>query len=497
MQKYILAIDHGTTSTRAVLFDKAANVVEIAQKETTISYPHPGWVEQDANEIWLACLAVMSEVILKSKISPEQVAAIGISNQRETSVLWDASTGLPVSPAIVWQSKQTKSICDGWKKKGYEDIVKAKTGLRIDPYFSASKIRFIFDQNPDVYEKAKKGEVLFGTMDSWIVWKLSGSLTHITDVSNASRTLLFNIHTLDWDEELLKLFTIPRSMMPEALPCDAVFGETTIEGLFKSPIQIAGVLGDSHGALTGQMCFEAGMGKVTYGTGSSVMVNIGEEAVAAPEGLVTSVGFSALGKVYYAFEGNIHCTGATIKWMVEKLGLVDSFNQIETLATSVKNNDGVYLVPAFTGLGAPWWKPDAKAAIWGMTLNAGKAHVLRAGLESIAYQVKDLIDMMTRQAGIELKALRVDGGPTKNQFLMQFQADMLHAVINRSEIEEASALGAVVMNGFARKKWASFQEAAAMRTIDNCIAPCMEEKELQSLYSGWREAVKKVIGQNN
>ena len=497
MQKYILAIDHGTTSTRAVLFDKAANVVEIAQKETTISYPHPGWVEQDANEIWLACLAVMSEVILKSKISPEQVAAIGISNQRETSVLWDASTGLPVSPAIVWQSKQTKSICDSWKEKGYEDVVKTKTGLRIDPYFSASKIRFIFDQNPDVYEKAKKGEVLFGTMDSWIVWKLSGSLTHITDVSNASRTLLFNIHTLDWDEELLKLFTIPRNMMPEALPCDAVFGETTIEGLFKSPIQIAGVLGDSHGALTGQMCFEAGMGKVTYGTGSSVMVNIGEEAVAAPEGLVTSVGFSALGKVYYAFEGNIHCTGATIKWMVEKLGLVDSFNQIETLATSVKNNDGVYLVPAFTGLGAPWWKPDAKAAIWGMTLNAGKAHVLRAGLESIAYQVKDLIDMMTRQAGIELKALRVDGGPTKNQFLMQFQADMLHAVINRSEIEEASALGAVVMNGFARKKWASFQEAAAMRTIDNCIAPCMEEKELQSLYSGWREAVKKVIGQNN
>ena len=301
----------------------------------------------------------------------------------------------------------------------------------------------------------------------------------------------------DMDIEIEKLFTIPRSMMPEALPCDAVFGETTIEGLFKSPIQIAGVLGDSHGALTGQMCFEAGMGKVTYGTGSSVMVNIGEEAVAAPEGLVTSVGFSALGKVYYAFEGNIHCTGATIKWMVEKLGLVDSFNQIETLATSVKNNDGVYLVPAFTGLGAPWWKPDAKAAIWGMTLNAGKAHVLRAGLESIAYQVKDLIDMMTRQAGIELKALRVDGGPTKNQFLMQFQADMLHAVINRSEIEEASALGAVVMNGFARKKWASFQEAAAMRTIDNCIAPCMEEKELQSLYSGWREAVKKVIGQNN
>ena len=379
----------------------------------------------------------------KEEVNGKDISySLAITNQRETVVVWNKRTGKPVYHAVVWQCQRGAAICKELKDKGYSGLVQRKTGLLIDPYFSASGAKWILDNVENARELAEKGDLLMGTIDSWLIWKLTEGRNHLTDYTNASRTMLFNIHTLDWDEELLKLFTIPRSMMPEALPCDAIFGETTIEGLFKSPIQIAGVLGDSHGALTGQMCFEAGMGKVTYGTGSSV-------------------------------------------------------NQIETLATSVKNNDGVYLVPAFTGLGAPWWKPDAKAAIWGMTLNAGKAHVLRAGLESIAYQVKDLIDMMTRQAGIELKALRVDGGPTKNQFLMQFQADMLQAVINRSEIEEASALGAVVMNGFARKKWTSFQEAAAMRTIDNCITPCMEEKELQSLYSGWREAVKKVIGQNN
>lgn len=481
-----------------MLFSEDCELLHRVNIEHQQFYPQIGWVEHDAEEIYKNTIEAIHCLLEQEEVNGKDISySLAITNQRETVVVWNRHTGKSVYHAVVWQCQRGAAICKELKDKGYSELVQRKTGLLIDPYFSASGAKWILDNVENARELAEKGDLLMGTIDSWLIWKLTEGRKHLTDYTNASRTMLFNIHTLDWDEELLKLFTIPRNMMPEALPCDAVFGETTIEGLFKSPIQIAGVLGDSHGALTGQMCFEAGMGKVTYGTGSSVMVNIGEEAVAAPEGLVTSVGFSALGKVYYAFEGNIHCTGATIKWMVEKLGLVDSFNQIETLATSVKNNDGVYLVPAFTGLGAPWWKPDAKAAIWGMTLNAGKAHVLRAGLESIAYQVKDLIDMMTWQAGIELKALRVDGGPTKNQFLMQFQADMLHAVINRSEIEEASALGAVVMNGFARKKWASFQEAAAMRTIDNCIAPCMEEKELQSLYSGWREAVKKVIGQNN
>ncbi len=413
----IITIDQSTSATKAMLFSEDCELLHRVNIEHQQFYPQIGWVEHDAEEIYKNTIEAIHCLLEQEEVNGKDISySLAITNQRETVVVWNRHTGKSVYHAVVWQCQRGAAICKELKDKGYSELVQRKTGLLIDPYFSASGAKWILDNVENARELAEKGDLLMGTIDSWLIWKLTEGRKHLTDYTNASRTMLFNIHTLDWDEELLKLFTIPRSMMPEALPCDAVFGETTIEGLFKSPIQIAGVLGDSHGALTGQMC---------------------------------------------------------------------------------KNNDGVYLVPAFTGLGAPWWKPDAKAAIWGMTLNAGKAHVLRAGLESIAYQVKDLIDMMTRQAGIELKALRVDGGPTKNQFLMQFQADMLHAVINRSEIEEASALGAVVMNGFARKKWASFQEAAAMRTIDNCIAPCMEEKELQSLYSGWREAVKKVIGQNN
>ena len=433
----IITIAQSTSATKAMLFSEDCELLHRVNIEHQQFYPQIGWVEHDAEEIYKNTIEAIHCLLEQEEVSGKDISySLAITNQRGTVVVWNKRTGKPVYHAVVWQCQRGAAICKELKDKGYSGLVQQKTGLLIDPYFSASGAKWILDNVENARELAEKGDLLMGTIDSWQIWTL------------------------------LELFMIPRNMMPKALPCDSVFGETTIEGLFKSPIPIAGVLGDSHGALTGQMCFEAGMGKVTYGTGSSVMVNIGEEAVTAPEGLVTSVGFSALGKVYYAFEGNIHCTGATIKWMVEKLGLVDSFNQIETLATSVKNNDGVYLVPAFTGLGAPWWKPDAKAAIWGMTLNAGKAHVLRAGLESIAYQVKDLIDMMTRQAGIELKALRVVEGPTRNQFLMQFQADMLQAVINRSEIEEASALGAVVMNGFARGKWNRFQEAAAMRTIE-------------------------------
>ncbi|MBQ5619765.1 MAG: glycerol kinase, partial [Alistipes sp.] len=322
--------------------------------------------------------------------------------------------------------------------------------------------------------------------------KLTGGEVHATDYTNASRTLLFNIHTLDWDEELCSLFTVPRTMLPKALPCDAVFGRTTIEGLFPEGIEIAGVLGDSHGALAGQMCFEAGMGKATYGTGSSVMVNIGEEAVAAPEGLVTSVGFAAKGKVFYAFEGNIHCTGATLRWLADQLQLIGSPAETEALATSVESTNGVYLVPAFAGLGAPWWNSEAKAIIAGMTLGTTKAHVVRAALEAIPYQIKDLVDLMTGQAGVKLKELRVDGGPTRNRFLMQFQADMLNATINRADIEEASAMGAVVMNGLARGVWATLDEVAALRTSDNRIEPKMTAEEREALHGGWIEAVKLI-----
>lgn len=498
MTSRIIAIDQSTSATKAMLFSEQCELLHRVNIEHQQFYPQTGWVEHDAEEIYQNTIEAIRCLLKEEDVNHGKVSySLAITNQRETVVVWNKHTGKPVYHAVVWQCQRGAAICKDLKDRGYGPLVQQKSGLLIDPYFSASGAKWILDNVDGARQMAENGELLMGTIDSWLIWKLTAGRNHLTDYTNASRTMLFNIHTLDWDDELLNLFTIPRSMMPGAMPCDSIFGETTIENLFRAPIQIAGVLGDSHGALTGQMCFEPGMGKVTYGTGSSVMVNIGEEAIAAPEGLVTSVGFSALGKVYYAFEGNIHCTGATIKWMVEKLGLVDSFHQIETLAASVKNNDGVYLVPAFTGLGAPWWRPEAKAAIWGMTLNAGKAHVLRAGLESIAYQVKDLVDMMTAQAGIELKGLRVDGGPTKNQFLMQFQADMLQTVINRSEIEEASALGAVVMNGFARKKWTAFQEASALRTVDNCITPSMKKEELECLYSGWREAVKKVIGQNN
>lgn len=498
MTSRIIAIDQSTSATKAMLFSEQCELLHRVNIEHQQFYPQTGWVEHDAEEIYQNTIEAIRCLLKEEDVNGGKVSySLAITNQRETVVVWNKHTGKPVYRAVVWQCQRGAAICKDLKDRGYGPLVQQKSGLLIDPYFSASGAKWILDNVDGARQMAESGELLMGTIDSWLIWKLTAGRNHLTDYTNASRTMLFNIHTLDWDDELLNLFTIPRSMMPGAMPCDSIFGETTIENLFRTPIQIAGVLGDSHGALTGQMCFEPGMGKVTYGTGSSVMVNIGEEAIAAPEGLVTSVGFSALGKVYYAFEGNIHCTGATIKWMVEKLGLVDSFHQIETLAASVKDNDGVYLVPAFTGLGAPWWRPEAKAAIWGMTLNTGKAHVLRAGLESIAYQVKDLVDMMTAQAGIGLKGLRVDGGPTKNQFLMQFQADMLQTVINRSEIEEASALGAVVMNGFARKKWTVFQEASALRTVDNCITPCMKKEELECLYSGWREAVKKVIGQNN
>ena len=424
-----------------------------------------------------------------SKDEDEVSYSLSITNQRETVVVWNRMTGKPVCHAVVWQCQRGADICKELKDKGYSDLIQEKSGLLIDPYFSASGVKWILDNVEDAREQADKGELLMGTIDSWLIWKLTGGKVHATDYTNASRTLLFNIHTLDWDEELLKLFTVPRSMMPRPLPCDSIFGETTVEGIFPEGIQIAGVLGDSHGALAGQMCFEPGMGKATYGTGSSVMVNIGEEVVKAPQGLVTSVGFAACGKVFYAFEGNIHCTGATIKWLVEKLRLIESPAAIEQLALSVPDNGGVYLVPAFAGLGAPWWNPRAKAILCGMTLGTETGHVCRATLEAIAYQIKDLIDLMTGHANVLLKELRVDGGPTKNKLLMQFQADMLDACINRSDVEEASAMGAMLMNGLARGVWKDLGEVARLRTTDNRITPVMGEAERAQLYKGWVEAV--------
>lgn len=488
---YIIAVDQSTSATKAVLFNEhcqLVNRINLAHKQY---YPQPGWVEHDAEEIYNNTVAVIRQVVEQSK-AENVTYSLAITNQRETVVVWNKFTGKPVYHAIVWQCQRGAEICKELTEKGYTSIFQEKTGLLIDPYFAASGTKWILDNVEGARESAEKGELLMGTIDSWLIWKLTEGKVHATDYTNASRTLLFNIHTLDWDDELLDLFTIPRNMMAHPLPCDAIYGETTIEGIFNEPITIAGVLGDSHGALTGQMCFESGMGKATYGTGSSVMVNIGEEAVHAPEGLVTSVGFAAKGKVFYAFEGNIHCTGATIKWMTEKLKLIESPAVIEQLAVSVPDNGGVYLVPAFAGLGAPWWNSKAKAMICGMTLATETGHVCRAALEAIAYQVKDLIDLMTGQANIALKELRVDGGPTRNNFLMQFQADMLNACINRSDIEEASAMGAVIMNGLARNIWEDMDEVAKLRTSDNRILPAMEPKQREELYNGWTDAVRTV-----
>lgn len=492
MKNYIIAIDQSTSATKAILFDEACRLKGRVNIDHKQYYPKAGWVEHDAEEIYANAVAAIKGLMEKVEVEADARFSLAITNQRETVVVWNATTGKPVSKAVVWQCQRGAEICRALKEAGKEPLFLQKSGLLIDPYFSASGVKWILDNVEGTREAAERGELRMGTMDSWLVWKLTGGASHVTDYTNASRTLLFNIHTLDWDDELLDLFTVPRSMMPKAMPCDSIFGRTTVEGLFSEEIEIAGMLGDSHGALAGQMCFEAGMGKATYGTGSSVMVNIGEEAVAAPDGLVTSVGFAAQGKVFYAFEGNIHCTGATLRWLTDQLQLIGSPAETEALATSVESTNGVYLVPAFAGLGAPWWNSEAKAIIAGMTLSTTKAHVVRAALEAIPYQIKDLVDLMTGRAGVALKELRVDGGPTKNGFLMQFQADMLNATINRADIEEASALGAVVMNGLARGVWKTLDEVAALRTSDNRIAPKMEETRRAELYAGWVEAVKLV-----
>lgn len=492
MKQYIIAIDQSTSATKAVLFDDQCENLYRSNIAHEQYYPAPGWVEHDPEEIYANTLRAVREVVDSGLIAPGAPCSVAITNQRETAVVWNVETGKPVYNAIVWQCQRGASLCDDLIARGCSETIRQKSGLIIDPYFSASGIRWILDNVEGARALAEEGKLLTGTIDSWLLWKLTDGKVHATDYTNASRTLLFNIHTLDWDDELLSLFAIPRTMMPVAKPCDSVFGESTIQGIFPEPVTIAGILGDSHGALAGQMCFEPGMGKATYGTGSSVMVNIGQQPVEASGGLVTSVGFAAGGKVYYAFEGNIHCTGATIKWLQDQLLLIHTPAEVEDLATGVPDNGGVYFVPAFAGLGAPWWDSHAKAMIYGMTLGTGKAHVVRAALEAIAYQVKDLVDLMTTQAGVALKELRVDGGPTKNRFLMQFQSDMLGATTNRSNIEEASALGAAVMNGLARGIWKSTDEVATLRKTEQVITPRMDDKLRDALYAGWVNAIGRT-----
>ena len=484
----VIAIDQSTQSTKALLFSEEGRLLDMASVQHAQIYPREGWVEHDPEVLYRNTVEVIRQVVG----TPEGDYTLALTNQRETVVIWNRTTGKPVCNAVVWQCMRGKDICDALKAQGFDSLVQERSGLIIDPYFSASGAKWILDNIAGASEAAEAGELLMGTVECWLIWKLTGGQVHATDYTNASRTLLFNIHTLDWDDDLLGLFTIPRRMMADPRPCDAFYGETTVEGTFPQPVKIAGVLGDSHGALVGQMCLGEGLGKATYGTGSSVMVNIGEKYAKAPEGLVTSVGFAALGKVFYGFEGNIHCTGATITWLKDKLGLIGSASETEAVATSVPDNGGVYLVPAFAGLGAPWWHPEVKAQISGLSLGSTRAHVCRAALESIAFQVTDLVKAMTESAGVDLREIRVDGGPTRNAFLMQFQSDLLQVPVVRSEVEDASAFGAFVMNGFARGKWTTFGEAASVWNGEAPVLPRPFDSVADN-YKGWQAAVRQLI----
>ena len=493
MKQRIIAIDQSTSSTKALLFDEQCKVLARTNVDHKQYYPQTGWVEHDAEEIYQNMIEAIRQLVSGRADFRSADYSLCLTNQRETAVVWNKTTGKPIANAVVWQDTRGAELCRLLRTdEKTVDMVMAKSGLLIDPNFSASGIKWLLDNVPGAREQAAHGELLMGTIETWLIWKLTGGNVHATDTTNASRTMLFNIHTLDWDDDLLRLFDIPQSMMPKVLPCDAVYGETTCEGIFPAPIQIAGVLGDSHGALVGQMCFEPGSGKVTYGTGSSVMVNIGEEPLPAPKGLVTSVGFTAFGKTYYGYEGNIYSTGATLKWIADQLQLVGHPAEMEALATNVENNGGVYIVPAFSGLGAPWWQSDVKGAVFGLTFATTKAHFLRAALESIAYQIKDLVDVMTVATGGSLKEIAADGGPTKNRFLMQFQADMLDTPVVCTEVDDASALGAVVMNGFARGLWKSFDEVVGFRKVTQVYRP-QPSLEKETLYQGWRNAVNQLI----
>lgn len=492
IEKYILAIDQSTSATKAILFTREGKLYGRTTVAHQQFYPQLGYVEHDPMEIFENTLRAIKKVMAEANMSEDNLEVISITNQRETSLIWDKTTGVPIANAAVWQCLRGADICNELKSKGYSDLIRSKTGLVIDPYFSASKLKWTMDNTVGLKEKAEKGELLLGTMDSWLLWKFTNGKVHATDFSNASRTMLFNIKTLDWDDEIIEIFGLKRNMFPQVRFSDEIFGYTSTNVIFSKPLPIAGLLGDSHGALFGQNCFLPGMAKATYGTGSSIAMNIGATALDAPEGLVTSVGFGINGKVDYIFEGNIHCTGDTINWLKNEMGLINSASETEGLANSVDSTNGTYLVPAFVGLGAPYWDNSARASILGMNRDTTKAHVVRAALESIAYQVKDLIDLMVQDGGIELKELRVDGGPTRNNFLMQFQSDMLGRDVVRSTIEEVSALGAAFMAGLASGFWGSLDEIKALYSSDHTFSAVMDARENKKLYAGWKKAVERT-----
>lgn len=493
MEKYILSLDQGTTSSRAILFNKAGEIVHVAQKEFTQHFPKPGWVEHNANEIWGSILAVIASVLSESNVKPEQIAGIGITNQRETTVVWDEETGVPVYNAIVWQSRQTSGICDELKEKGYNDLFREKTGLLIDAYFSGTKVKWILDNVEGARQKAEEGKLLFGTIDTWLIWKLSGGRAHVTDYSNASRTLMFNIYDLKWDEELLEILGVPASMLPDVKPSSEIYAQTVAYHFYGQEVPIAGAAGDQQAALFGQACFEKGMAKNTYGTGCFMLMNTGEKAVRSEHGLLTTLAWGLNGKVEYALEGSIFVAGSAIQWLRDGLRMLKNAKDSEDYASKVESTDGVYVVPAFVGLGTPYWDSDVRGAVFGLTRGTSKEHFVRATLESLAYQTKDVLSAMEADSGIELKTLRVDGGAVKNNFLMNFQSDILNVPVERPVVNETTALGAAYLAGLAVGYWESQEEIAKQWAIDQSFEPKMSDEDRDQLYGGWKKAVKAAM----
>lgn len=491
MGKFILAIDQGTTSSRAIVFDSDGNIVSVAQQEFTQHYPKPGWVEHDPNEIWATTIGVIADALARKDIKRNEIAAIGITNQRETTVIWDADTGKPIYNAIVWQDRRTSKICDDIKEKGLESTFKKKTGLIIDAYFSGTKIKWILDNVEGAKKKAEKGRLRFGTIDTWLIWKLTNGKIHVTDYTNASRTLIYNIFNLCWDEELLQVLDIPESILPNVRPSSEIYGYTDKE-VFGGEVPITGIAGDQQAAVFGHCCFEKGMVKNTYGTGCFMLMNTGEKAVLSEHGLLTTIAYGINEKVCYALEGSIFVAGASVQWLRDELKLVDSASDTEYFAQKVKDTNGVYVVPAFTGLGAPYWDMYARGVIVGLTRGASKAHIIRATLESIAYQTKDVLDAMEADSKINLKALRVDGGAATNTFLMQFQSDILGILVEKPVINETTALGAAYLAGLAISYWKNQDELVEKWKKDRIYTPNMDSTYKDKLYKGWKRAVERA-----
>ncbi len=493
MEKYIMSLDQGTTSSRCILFDKKGNIASLAQKEFTQIYPEPGWVEHDPMEIWSSQIGVVIEAMAKIGASAEDIAGIGITNQRETTIVWNRETGMPVHNAIVWQCRRTAGICENLKAQGFEEKIKGKTGLILDAYFSGTKVKWILDNVPGAREEAEKGNLLFGTVDTWLIWNLTKGKVHVTDYSNASRTLMFNIHELEWDEELLELLGIPESMLPEVKPSSMIYGHTD-PSITGGEIPIAGAAGDQQAALFGQACFEPGTAKNTYGTGCFMLMNTGKKAVDSSRGLLTTIAWCIDGKVDYALEGSVFVAGAAIQWLRDELKLIETAAASVEYASSVEDTNGVYVVPAFVGLGAPYWDPYARGIIVGLTRGAKKEHIIRATLEALAYQTNDVLKIMQLESGISLRALKVDGGACANDFLMQFQSDILDVPVQRPVIIETTALGAAYLAGLATGYWKNRDEIASNWAVSRTFTPGMSHNERTHLTSGWEEAVKRSRG---